>query len=171
MSSEVHRDLFRGPNGPRLGIGSQAVGRVLCKTPLPADAPIIPMTDLTSTPSGDDAHAAAAGRPPDTPLVPERLLRVGRRVNGVGEAGKGYADTLGHGIELTLTLVVFGAIGWWIDRSVGTGATFTIALAALGFIGISLRLWFGYDREMRGHEAGAIWNRGPAARAIEDDAT
>lgn len=126
------------------------------------------MTDLTSTPPGDDAPSAAAGRPSATPFVPERLLQVGRRVNGVGDAGKGYADTLGHGVELTLTLVVFGAVGWWLDRSVGTSPSFTIAFAVLGFVGISLKLWFGYDREMRGHEAGAIWNRRPAAAAIDE---
>lgn len=125
------------------------------------------MTDFTSTSSGDDAHVAPAARPSGAARVPDGLLKLGRRANGVGDAGKGYADTLGHGIELTLTLVVFGAIGWFIDRWIGTSPAFTIAFAILGFIGISLKLWFGYDREMRGHENGAIWNRGPAGSTSE----
>jgi F0F1-type ATP synthase assembly protein I len=117
------------------------------------------MRDLASTTPGNDAHEAAATEPSDASLVPDRLLKLGRRVNGVGDASKGYADTLGQGFELALTLVIFGAVGWFIDRAAGTSPTFTIALGALGFVGISLKLWFGYDREMREHEDGAVWNR------------
>lgn len=126
------------------------------------------MSDLSSTSSGNDAHEAPASRPSDPSLVPDRLLKLGRRANGVGDAGKGYADTLGHGFELALTLVVFGALGWLVDRSAGTSPTFTIGFGILAFVGISLKLWYGYDREMRGHEAGAIWNRRPAAPAEGD---
>ncbi len=72
----------------------------------------------------------------------------------------GYGNAMGRGLELALTLAVFSGIGWLIDHLAGTSPLFIIVFSVIGFAGISVKLWLGYDLEMKAHEAGAIWNRG-----------
>ena len=36
---------------------------------------------------------------------------------------------------------------------------FVIIFSILGFAGITVKLFLGYDTEMKKHEEGAIWNR------------
>lgn len=73
---------------------------------------------------------------------------------------RGYSEAMGRGIELALTLVVVGGIGWLVDRAVGTYPLFTVIFSLAGFAGISAKLWLGYDLEMRKHDQDAVWNRG-----------
>lgn len=70
---------------------------------------------------------------------------------------RGYGDAMGRGLELALTLVVMGGIGWLVDRVVGTYPLFLVIFSVLGFAGISAKLWLGYDLEMRKHDQDAIW--------------
>lgn len=66
---------------------------------------------------------------------------------------------MGRGIELALTLVVVGGLGWMLDRAVGTYPLFTVIFAVVGFAGITAKLFLGYDAEMRKIDHEAIWNR------------
>jgi F0F1-type ATP synthase assembly protein I len=112
------------------------------------------MTDTTSRTEGNEARTE---RHRSVPTTVRRAVGWGQ--SDPGQAGRDYSQTLGRGFELVLTLVVFGAVGWGLDRLLGTSPWFTLGLGLLGFVGISLKLWYGYDLEMREHERGAIWNR------------
>lgn len=80
---------------------------------------------------------------------------------------RGYGDAMGRGIELALTLVVVGGIGWLIDRAAGTYPLFTVVLSVLGFAGITAKLFLGYDLEMRKIDHDAVWNRSSAPAPTE----
>jgi F0F1-type ATP synthase assembly protein I len=64
------------------------------------------------------------------------------------DLNRGFSDALGRGIDLALTPVVFGVIGWLIDRVAGTSPVFTIAVATLGVAGTAVKIKLGYDKEM-----------------------
>ena len=83
---------------------------------------------------------------------------------------RGYSEAMGRGIELALTLVVVGGIGWLVDRAAGTYPLFTLIFSLAGFAGISAKLWLGYDLEMRKHDQDAVWNRGSGAVPSDPDA-
>jgi F0F1-type ATP synthase assembly protein I len=61
---------------------------------------------------------------------------------------RGFSDALGRGIDLALTPVVFGLLGWLVDRVAGTSPVFTIVVAAIGVVGTTVKVKLGYDREM-----------------------
>ena len=71
--------------------------------------------------------------------------------------------------ELAVTPVLFGAIGYLLDRWLGIVPVFTLILLLVAFGGVAAKLWLGYDREMASVEAGKPWARGadnaPAADA------
>ncbi len=135
---------------------------------------------------GTDAPAGSADAP-----APGSSTNNGSKVDSVGRAvvaaaagttvnpldrssyavatNRGYGDAMGRGLELALTLAVLSGIGWLIDRQVGTAPLFTAILSVVGFAGISVKLWIGYDLEMRRHDEGAVWNRGKERRAQGDD--
>ena len=64
------------------------------------------------------------------------------------DLNRGFSDALGRGIDLALTPLVFGAIGWLIDRIAGTSPVFTIAVAAVGILGTAVKIKLGYDKDM-----------------------
>ena len=68
-------------------------------------------------------------------------------------AGEGYT----RAFELALAPAFFGAGGWLLDRWVGTLPIFTVLLAVAALAGCVLRLWYGYDAEMRAHDQAAPW--------------
>lgn len=65
---------------------------------------------------------------------------------------RGFSDALTRSVELVLTPIVFGLIGWLIDRAAGTWPVFTLGLATFGIVGIAVKLKLGYDREMTVHD-------------------
>jgi hypothetical protein len=73
------------------------------------------------------------------------------------ELNRGFGDGLARAFELAVTPVVFGFIGFGIDRLLGIQPVFTSALAVLAVIGMFIRLWYGYDLEMRRHESEGKW--------------
>ena len=111
------------------------------------------MTDTTSRTQGDEARnehrSSVAG------------TNASRRQLGVSRASlnKGYGQSMNRGFELALSIVVMVGIGWLLDRAVGTAPIFTVIFAIFGFVGATLKMWIGYDAEMRKLEDGAIWNR------------
>jgi hypothetical protein len=125
------------------------------------------MTDTTSRTEGSEARTEPVAPSSPTPSTSPALRKMAAWGSwgawGTGDAASGYSQTLGRGFELTLTLVVFGAVGWFVDRLAGTSPTFTLLLGLLAFVGVALKLWFAYDLEMRQHDEGAIWSRGREA--------
>lgn len=72
---------------------------------------------------------------------------------------RGYGEATGRGLELALVLIVFGAVGWLVDRLAGTSPIFFLVFALVGFAGVAVKLWLGYDLEMEHHDEGAVWSR------------
>lgn len=74
---------------------------------------------------------------------------------------RGFNDALGRGIDLALTPVVFGLIGWLLDRWLGTGPVLMFVVAGIGLAGTVVKIKLGYDREM------ATYDGTPATRPRE----
>ena len=69
------------------------------------------------------------------------------------QINRGYDDGMARAIEIVVTPLIFGGIGFLLDGRFGTRPAFTIGLGIFGVVGIFAKLWLGYDREMRKHEA------------------
>lgn len=83
-------------------------------------------------------------------------LRVKQQLN------RGYSDGLARGIEVVLTPLLLGGIGWLLDGWLGTDPFLAIIFGVFGVAGIFAKLKLGYDRKMIEEEAGKPWTRGPA---------
>ena len=77
------------------------------------------------------------------------------------ETYNGFGEALARGFEFAVTPAIFGGIGWLLDRQFGTTPLFLLLLIVFGFVGMFVRMWLGYDTEMRRHEANAPWARKP----------
>lgn len=71
------------------------------------------------------------------------------------DLNRGFSDALGRGVDLALTPVVFGLVGWLIDRVAGTSPVFTIAVAAFGIVGTVVKIKLGYDKDMSTYDGTA----------------
>lgn len=93
-------------------------------------------------------------------------LKVSLRVTDLQtkqQLNRGYNDGLARGMEIVLTPLLFGALGWLLDRWLGTDPFLAIALGAFGFAGIFAKLKLGYDRKMAEVETGKPWTRSQVA--------
>ena len=61
--------------------------------------------------------------------------------------------------ELALVPLVFGGLGFLLDRWLGMLPLFTLVMLVVGAVGVATKLWLGYDREMQRHEAEGPWSR------------
>ena len=75
------------------------------------------------------------------------------------QLNRGYSDGLARGIEIVATPAVFGLLGWFLDRWLGTDPFLAIGLGAFGVAGIFAKLWLGYDQDMIKAESGKPWTR------------
>lgn len=64
------------------------------------------------------------------------------------DLNRGFSEAFGRGVDLALTPVVFGLIGWLIDRVAGTSPIFTIVVATIGVVGTVVKMKLGYDKDM-----------------------
>lgn len=72
---------------------------------------------------------------------------------------QGFGDGMSRAFELVVTPLVFAGIGMLVDLLADTSPAFTVAFAVFGVIGTFVRMWYGYDSEMRSHEATGAWVR------------
>lgn len=80
----------------------------------------------------------------------------------------GFGDGLAQAFEFAVTPAIFGAIGYVIDRALGTLPVFTIILSLFCLIGIFAKTWYVYDAEMKAHEERSPWaRRDPSTRVPE----
>lgn len=70
-----------------------------------------------------------------------------RRVAASGD------DSLGRGMDVALTLLVFLGIGWLVDAWLGIFPAFTIGLVVFAAVGSFVRLKYVYDARMEQLEA------------------
>lgn len=73
----------------------------------------------------------------------------------------GFGNGLARAFELAVTPAVFGGLGYLLDRRLDLVPVFTIAALLFALAGMFARMWYGYDREMRAHEADSAWGRKP----------
>jgi F0F1-type ATP synthase assembly protein I len=83
----------------------------------------------------------------------------------------GFGDGLAKAFEFAVTPGIFGVLGYFLDRAIGTLPLFTIILVLLCIVGMFLKTWYTYDLHMRTHEADKPWGRspqrGPQQRPVE----
>ena len=63
------------------------------------------------------------------------------------------------GYELAAAILLFGAIGFGLDKWLGIVPVLTIVFVIVGSIVAVVRLWIGYDTRMRAHEEAGPWTR------------
>lgn len=65
---------------------------------------------------------------------------------------RGYSDGMTRAFELVLTPAILGAFGWGLDSWLGFFPILTIVFTVLGVVGVFVKMWLGYEAEMRGHD-------------------
>ncbi len=88
-----------------------------------------------------------------------------------GNAASGSDDSLGRGMDVALTMLVFLGLGWLIDRWLGLFPVFTISLVLFAAIGSFLRMKYVYDATMERLEADRAAKRHGAPATTAPDAT
>ena len=76
------------------------------------------------------------------------------------QLNRGYNDGLARGMEIVLTPLLLGGLGWLLDGWLGTDPFLALILGLLGAVGIFYKLKLGYDRKMVDEESGKPWTRG-----------
>lgn len=76
-------------------------------------------------------------------------------------------DSLGRGMDVALTMLVFLLLGWLIDEWLGVFPAFTIGLVVFAAIGTFIRMKYVYDATMERLEAERAQGRRAPAR-LED---
>ena len=88
-------------------------------------------------------------------------------------AAQSSDDSLGRGMDVALTMLVFLILGWLIDRWLGLFPVFTIALVVFAAVGSFVRMKYVYDSRMEQLEADLAAKRtggAPAAATRIEDA-
>ncbi len=101
-----------------------------------------------------------------------RSLRLRRAPDGASGAPDRVArpagdDTLGRGMDVALTVLVFLLLGWLIDEWLGVFPAFTIGLVVFAAVGTFIRMKYVYDATMERLEAERAQGRRTPAR-LED---
>jgi hypothetical protein len=73
---------------------------------------------------------------------------------------RGYSDGMARGMEIVLTPLLLGGVGWLLDGWLGTGKVLAVAFGIFGIVGVSAKLKLGYDKQMAQVEAGKPRTRG-----------
>lgn len=74
-----------------------------------------------------------------------------------GDAYRSFGDGFTRAFELAFTPVIFGAMGYGLDRWIGIMPVFTIVFVLLSVIGLMLRTWYGYVYRMQALEQSGPW--------------
>ena len=70
--------------------------------------------------------------------------------NGAGEG-------MNRAFELAITPAIIGGFGYLLDRWLGLLPVFTIVFFLIAVAGVIARMWYGYDAQMKEHEASGPW--------------
>jgi len=84
---------------------------------------------------------------------------------------RGYSDGLARALEIVVTPLLLGFLGRVVDGWLGTEPFLMIAFGSFGAAGIVVKLWLGYDREMRKHEAALPGARPPKEGSLKEGTT
>jgi hypothetical protein len=81
-------------------------------------------------------------------------------LKGRRELYQGFTDSFVKGLEFALTLAIFAAMGYGLDRLAGTTPILTIVFVVLGVVGLGTKAYYAYEAKMQGYEAAAPWRPG-----------
>lgn len=73
------------------------------------------------------------------------------------ELNQGFGNAMGLAVEMVGTPLIFGFLGWLLDRWLGTSPLFVVALGLFGVVGMAVKTYYGYVEKMKQHEVGAPW--------------
>lgn len=62
-------------------------------------------------------------------------------------------ESLGHGMDAVITLLLFLGLGFVLDSIAGTTPIFMIVLTVIGSIGLFARFYYQYEGRMAQHDA------------------
>jgi F0F1-type ATP synthase assembly protein I len=90
-----------------------------------------------------------------SPASPEPVQsRVPRWASPARSAGvTAFGDGLARGVEFAGVLLIFVGLGWLLDRWLGTKPWCMVVLSVFSLVGLFVRMWIGYERQMQAHEA------------------
>jgi F0F1-type ATP synthase assembly protein I len=71
----------------------------------------------------------------------------------------GFGNALSQAVEIVATPMIFGLVGFFLDRLVGTRPLFTVTLALFALVGMALRMYYAYREAMAREEEGKPWTR------------
>lgn len=74
-----------------------------------------------------------------------------------GELYRGYGDGLSRAFEFALTPVIFGAMGYGLDRWLGIVPVLTIILFLVAVAGVFAKAWYAYEARMQYEESLGPW--------------
>ena len=72
---------------------------------------------------------------------------------------QGYGDALTQALTLVVGPVLFGFVGWLVDRWLGTGPVFMLAFGLFGLAGAVVTSYYEFADRMRRHDEGKPWAR------------
>ena len=72
---------------------------------------------------------------------------------------QGYGDALTQALTLVVGPVLFGFVGWLVDRWLGTSPVFMLAFGLFGLAGAVITSYFEFAERMRRHDEGKPWTR------------
>jgi len=78
-------------------------------------------------------------------------------LKGRQELYNGFGDTFTRGMEMVLTPLFLGGIGYVLDRLIGLLPVFTIILTLIGVVGVGVKEYYTYKAAMAAHDADAPW--------------
>lgn len=84
------------------------------------------------------------------------------------DLNRGFSTAFTRGVDLALTPVVFGALGWLVDRWLGTSPLFLLVIGTLGIVGTFVKVKLGYDKEMAAFDDTAASRPRQVAPRLQD---
>jgi len=64
------------------------------------------------------------------------------------ELNNGFGDALARSFEFAMTPMIFGAVGFAIDRALDTSVVFTVTMIVFGLVGVLIRWYYDYEHKI-----------------------
>ncbi|MDQ1391146.1 MAG: hypothetical protein QOF30_123 [Acidimicrobiaceae bacterium] len=74
-------------------------------------------------------------------------------------------DAWTRAMELALTPIVAGGLGYVVDRVIGIVPLFTLIFLVLAVVATFVKMYYAYDAKMKAHDAESPWGRARAHAA------
>ena len=65
------------------------------------------------------------------------------------DLNQGFGNALGLAVEMVGTPMIFGLLGWLLDRWLGTSPVFTLVLFLFGIVGMAVKTYYAYVEKMK----------------------